>query len=44
LLEQLGRDAEAAKAFRQAIALATSPAEAAHIRMHLDRLKNLTIG
>ncbi len=38
-LQQLGRHAEAAAAFRQAIALATSPAEAAHIRNHLDRLK-----
>lgn len=38
LLEQLGRPAEAAAAFRQAIALATSPTEAAHIRSHLDRL------
>jgi len=39
LLEQLGRAREAAKAFDQAIALATSPAEAAHIRMHLDKLQ-----
>jgi RNA polymerase sigma-70 factor, ECF subfamily len=39
LLQQLGRDTEAAAAFADAIALATSPAEAAHIRMHLDRLK-----
>lgn len=38
-LAHLGRHAEAAAAFRQAIALATSPAEAAHIRNHLDRLK-----
>ena len=35
---QLGRDHEARVAFDQAIALANSPAEAAHIRMHLDRL------
>jgi RNA polymerase sigma-70 factor, ECF subfamily len=38
LLMQLGRDREARTAFDQAIALANSPAEAAHIRMHLDRL------
>ncbi len=38
LLMQLGRDQEARIAFDQAIALANSPAEAAHIRMHLDRL------
>ncbi len=39
LLEQLGRADEAAVAFDKAIALATSPAEAAHIRMHIDTLK-----
>jgi RNA polymerase sigma-70 factor (ECF subfamily) len=39
LLEQLGRRGEAAAAFQQAISLATTPAEAAHIRNHLDRLK-----
>ena len=38
LLMQLGRDAEARVAFDRAIALAHTPAEAAHIRMHLDRL------
>ena len=38
LLLELGRDAEARRAFDQAIALATTPAQAAHIRMHLDRL------
>ena len=38
LLMQLGREAEARGAFNQAIALANTPAEAAHIRMHLDRL------
>ena len=37
-LMQLGRKAEARAAFGQAIALASSPAEAAHIRRHLDRL------
>ncbi len=37
-LLQLGRGAEARAAFNQAIALANTPAEAAHIRMHLDRL------
>jgi len=39
LLEQLGRAAEAKKAFTQAIALANTAAEAAHIRMHLDELQ-----
>jgi RNA polymerase sigma-70 factor (ECF subfamily) len=38
LLLQLGRSAEARAAFDRAIALANSPAEAAHIRLHLDRL------
>lgn len=38
LLSQLGRRAEARAAFGQAIALANTAAEAAHIRMHLDRL------
>lgn len=37
-LKELGRDAEAREAFNRAIALANSPAEAAHIRMHLDNL------
>jgi RNA polymerase sigma-70 factor (ECF subfamily) len=37
-LKQLGRNAEAREAFNQAIALANSPAEAAHIRQHLDSL------
>jgi len=38
LLMQLGRAEEARIAFDRAIALANTPAEAAHIRMHLDRL------
>ncbi len=38
LLHQLGRDREARHAFDRAIALANTPAEAAHIRTHLDRL------
>jgi RNA polymerase sigma-70 factor, ECF subfamily len=38
LLLQLGRGDEARVAFDQAIALANTAAEAAHIRMHLDRL------
>jgi RNA polymerase sigma-70 factor (ECF subfamily) len=38
LLLQLGRAAEARVALDRAIALAHTPAEAAHIRMHLDRL------
>jgi RNA polymerase sigma-70 factor (ECF subfamily) len=37
-LMQLGRNAEAREAFNQAIALANTPAEAAHIRQHLDSL------
>lgn len=39
LLKQLGRYAEARDAFGKAIALATSTAEAAHIRQHLDNLQ-----
>jgi len=39
LLLQLGRSDEARRAFDQAISLAGSTAEAAHIRMHLDRLE-----
>ena len=38
LLQQLGRDREARAAFTQAISLANTAAEAAHIRMHLDQL------
>nr|WP_281380115.1 RNA polymerase sigma factor [Prosthecomicrobium pneumaticum] len=38
LLSELGRAGEAREAFGRAIALANSPAEAAHIRMQLDRL------
>ncbi len=38
LLMQLGRHAEAREAFDKAISLANTAAEAAHIRMHLDRL------
>jgi RNA polymerase sigma-70 factor (ECF subfamily) len=38
LLMQLGRNAEAREAFCKAISLANTAAEAAHIRMHLDRL------
>jgi RNA polymerase sigma-70 factor, ECF subfamily len=37
-LLQLGRNDEARAAFAQAIALANTPAEAAHIRQHLDRM------
>jgi RNA polymerase sigma-70 factor (ECF subfamily) len=37
-LLQLGRKAEARIAFDKAIALANSPAEATHIRLHLDKL------
>jgi RNA polymerase sigma-70 factor (ECF subfamily) len=38
LLQQLGRDREARQSFDLAIAFANSPAEAAHIRQHLDHL------
>jgi RNA polymerase sigma-70 factor (ECF subfamily) len=38
LLMQLGRGEEARVAFDRAIALANTAAEAAHIRLHLDRL------
>ena len=38
LLEQLGREEDARAAFNRAIALAGTPAEAAHIRLHLDSL------
>jgi RNA polymerase sigma-70 factor, ECF subfamily len=37
-LMQLGRNNEAREAFDRAIALANTPAEAAHIRQHLDKL------
>jgi RNA polymerase sigma-70 factor (ECF subfamily) len=40
LLKELGRAAEARVAFNQAIALARTAAEAAHIRMNLDRLNS----
>jgi RNA polymerase sigma-70 factor, ECF subfamily len=39
LLTQLGRNEEARTAFDRAIALANTAAEAAHIRLHLDRLQ-----
>jgi len=38
LLQQLGRPCDAKEAFDRAISLANTPAEAAHIRMHLDKL------
>ena len=37
-LKELGRSGEAREAFNRAIALANTPAEAAHIRQHLDAL------
>ncbi len=40
LLLRLGRAGEARVAFNRALALASSPAEAAHIRMQVDRLTN----
>jgi RNA polymerase sigma-70 factor (ECF subfamily) len=39
-LMQLGRGREAREAFDRAIALANTPAEAAHIRQHLDKLQS----
>jgi RNA polymerase sigma-70 factor, ECF subfamily len=41
LLDQLGRADEARACFDRAIALANTPAEAAHIRQHLDRLSGV---
>ena len=41
-LRELGRDDEARVAFDRAIALANTPAEAAHIRMQIDRLTGKT--
>lgn len=40
LLQQLGEAAAAREAFNRAIALASTPAEAAHIRTHIDRLSS----
>jgi RNA polymerase sigma-70 factor (ECF subfamily) len=40
LLMQLGRSEEARVAFTQAVALANTAQEAAHIRQHIDRLTN----
>jgi len=42
LLSELGRTEEARVAFDRAIALANSPAEAAHIRERLERLTNVS--
>ncbi|MBN9055413.1 MAG: hypothetical protein BGO06_09575 [Shinella sp. 65-6] len=44
LLKQLGRYAEAHQAFDRAIALATTSAEAAHIRQHLDSMQREAAG
>jgi len=41
LLEQLGRNREARQALREAIGLAGTAAEAAHIREHLDHLETV---
>jgi RNA polymerase sigma-70 factor (ECF subfamily) len=43
-LSQLGRPDEARMAFDQAIGLANTAAEAAHIRLHLDRLMRDSAG
>lgn len=42
LLQQIGRNEEARIAFDRAIALARTPAEAAHIRLHLDQLARMS--
>ena len=42
LLQQIGRNDEARIAFDRAIALARTPAEAAHIRQHLDQLARIS--
>lgn len=42
LLSQLGRDQEARDCFSRAVSLARTPAEAEHIREHLDRLQDST--
>lgn len=44
LLEQLGREGEARDAFRRAIVIANTPAEAMHIRQHLDGLEGEGVG
>jgi RNA polymerase sigma-70 factor (ECF subfamily) len=44
LLMQLDRREEAREAFNRAIALAHTATEAAHIRMHLDRLDQSSVG
>jgi RNA polymerase sigma-70 factor (ECF subfamily) len=44
LLLELGRDREARGAFEKAISIAKTPAEAAHIRRHLDRLQLRVVG
>jgi RNA polymerase sigma-70 factor (ECF subfamily) len=43
LLHQLGRDDDACGAFDRAIALAHTAAEAAHIRQHIDRLRDVGV-
>ncbi|HZZ90642.1 MAG TPA: RNA polymerase sigma factor [Caulobacteraceae bacterium] len=44
LLMQIGRGADARAAFDQAISLATTPAQATHIRGHLDQLAKEAAG
>lgn len=44
LLEQLGRTDEARREFNRAIGLANTAAQAAHIRLHLDRLSDRHAG
>jgi len=43
-LLQLGRETEAREDFNRAIALAGTPAEAAHIRRHLDGITEKSAG
>jgi RNA polymerase sigma-70 factor, ECF subfamily len=43
LLLRRGRNGEAGAAFDRAISLAGTPAQATHIRRHLDRLQRETV-
>ncbi|UJW84115.1 RNA polymerase sigma factor [Devosia sp. SL43] len=43
LLMQLGDAPQAREAFNRAIALASTPSEAAHIRTHIDRLSSIVL-
>jgi RNA polymerase sigma-70 factor (ECF subfamily) len=43
LFERMGRPRDARQAFERAISIARTPAEASHIRMHLDRLASTAV-